>query len=41
VRLLGDRHDLEELALPADRIEKLQRSGEQELWRIQREDLQS
>lgn len=41
VRLLGDRRDLEELNLPADRIERLSRIGEQELWRVRREDLRS
>lgn len=41
VRLIGDRRDLLELGLPADRIETLQRSGEQELWRVRREDLRS
>ena len=41
VRLFGDRRDLEELRLPADRIERLERSGEQELWRVRREDLRS
>jgi 4-amino-4-deoxy-L-arabinose transferase-like glycosyltransferase len=39
VRLLGDRRDLEDLQLPTDRIVKLKRAGEQELWRVQREDL--
>ena len=41
VRLFGDRRDLEDLRLPADRIETLERSGEQELWRVRREDLRS
>lgn len=41
VRLLGDRLDLEDLNLPADRIQRLRRIGEQELWRVQREDLGS
>ena len=41
VRLLGDRRDLEDLRLPADRIERLRRIGEQELWRVRREDLGS
>jgi len=41
VRLIGDRRDLQELRLPAARIERLERSGEQELWRVRREDLPS
>ncbi len=41
VRLLGDRRDLQDLRLPADRIVRLRRIGEQELWRVRREDLGS
>lgn len=41
VRLLGDRRDLEDLDLPSDRIQRLRRSGEQELWRVRRDDLRS
>lgn len=41
VRLIGDRQDLEDLDLPADRIQRLSRIGQQELWRVQREDLRS
>lgn len=41
VRLVGDRHDLEGLRLPADRVQRLRRIGEQELWRVRREDLGS
>jgi 4-amino-4-deoxy-L-arabinose transferase-like glycosyltransferase len=41
VRLLGDRHDLQDLRLPDDRIQRLRRIGEQELWRVRREDLGS
>ena len=41
VRLLGDRRDLRTLKLPAERIKVLKRCGEQELWRVQRDDLPS
>jgi hypothetical protein len=34
VRLLGDRDALESLHLPEDRVEVLDRQGEQELWRV-------
>jgi hypothetical protein len=40
VRIFGDRPDLEELELPPARVERLGRRGEQELWRVQRQDLQ-
>ncbi len=39
VRLLGDRRDLEGLALPAEGIERLSRSGELALWRVPRRHL--
>jgi 4-amino-4-deoxy-L-arabinose transferase-like glycosyltransferase len=39
VRLLGDRSALEKLALPSRRIQRLARRGEQELWRVPRQDL--
>ena len=39
VRLLGDRRDLEGLALPAAGIERLARSGELALWRVPRRHL--
>lgn len=39
VRLLGDRRDLEALGYRADRVERLDRRGEQQLWRLRREDL--
>ena len=39
VRLLGDRRDLEGLALPPQGIERLSRSGELSLWRVPRRDL--
>jgi hypothetical protein len=34
LRLLGDRRDLEELKIPAAQIQRLDRRGEQELWRV-------
>lgn len=40
VRLFGDRVDLEELELPAAAVQRLGRRGEQELWRVARQDLQ-
>jgi hypothetical protein len=33
VRLFGDRSDLERLRLAPDQIERLDRRGQQELWR--------
>jgi hypothetical protein len=39
VRLLGDRRDLEQLNIAASRIQRLSRFGEQQLWRVRREDL--
>jgi 4-amino-4-deoxy-L-arabinose transferase-like glycosyltransferase len=39
VRLLGDRSALEKLDLPPQRIQRLARRGEQELWRVPRQDL--
>jgi 4-amino-4-deoxy-L-arabinose transferase-like glycosyltransferase len=39
VRLLGDRRDLERLALPVQGVQLLSRRGELELWRVQRHDL--
>lgn len=36
LRLLGDRRDLEGLALPSEGIERLSRSGELALWRVPR-----
>jgi len=41
LRLLGDRRDLEDLDIPDDRVQRLSRIGEQELWRVRREDLGS
>jgi len=41
VRLLGDRRDLEKLDLPAGRVQRLRQIGEQEIWRLRREDLPS
>jgi hypothetical protein len=37
--MLGDRRDLEALALPAEGIERLSRSGELALWRVPRHHL--
>ncbi|MFM7266864.1 MAG: hypothetical protein ACKOZW_15000, partial [Cyanobium sp.] len=34
LRLLGDRQDLEDLALPAAAVQRLAQRGEQELWRV-------
>lgn len=34
VRLLGDRTDLERLAVPSDRVVRIKRLGQQELWRV-------
>ncbi|MFM7087595.1 MAG: ArnT family glycosyltransferase [Cyanobium sp.] len=41
VRLLGDRRDLEALGFAAERVQRLARRGEQQLWRLRREDLRS
>ncbi len=40
VRLIGDRTDLEDLALADRAVQRLDRRGEQQLWRVRREDLQ-
>ncbi len=39
VRVFGDRSDLEDLELPAAAVERLGRRGQQELWRVARQDL--
>ena len=41
VRLIGDRRDLEDLGLAPTAIQRLSIRGEQELWRVRREDLRS
>ncbi len=40
VRLIGDRTDLEDLALPDRAVQRLDQRGQQQLWRVRREDLQ-
>lgn len=40
VRLLGDRRHLGELGIPPGSIQLLARRGEQELWRVRRQDLE-
>ncbi|MFM7315002.1 MAG: ArnT family glycosyltransferase [Cyanobium sp.] len=39
VLLLGDRHALDKLDLPAGAVQRLQQRDQQELWRVRREDL--
>ncbi len=39
LRLLGDRQDLEKLEIPPEAIQRLERRGEQELWRVKVEAL--
>ncbi|MFY8147746.1 MAG: hypothetical protein ACOVNL_00840, partial [Prochlorococcaceae cyanobacterium] len=38
--LLGDRHELDAFALAEERIERLERRGVQELWRVPLQDLE-
>ena len=40
VRLLGDTDDLEGLGLAERAVQRLDRRGQQQLWRVRREDLQ-
>ena len=40
VRLLGDMSDLEDLGLAEGAVQLLERRGQQQLWRVAREDLQ-
>ena len=39
VRLVGDQSDLEDLGLAEEVVQRLDRRGQQQLWRVRREDL--